>query len=112
LSQLAIDFDCRVHARAADPLTSHVAAARAREFAAGHVEIILAALQDHGPQTLDEIAKRTRLTSVQIARRLADMRPVSDDCPHGKGLAEPTGETRLSASGRPERVWRALIPKI
>ena len=56
------------------------------------------ALFDHGPQTIDEIAKRTPLNSVQIARRLSE-------CDR-RGLAEPTGLCRLSASGRMERVWR------
>ena len=46
---------------------------------------------------IDEIAKRTQLTSVQVARRTSDM--------HKRGMAEPTGSTRLSASGRNERVW-------
>lgn len=61
------------------------------------IGIILGCLQDHGPQTIDEIAKRTQLTSVQVARRTSDM--------HKRGMAEPTGSTRLSASGRNERVW-------
>lgn len=77
-------------ARTTDPATSHVAAQRAAAFAGSHIDVILACLGRHGPQTIDEIAKRTPLNSVQIAR----------------GLAEPTGLCRLSASGRPERVWR------
>ena len=71
-----------------------------QEFAGGHIGIILGCLQDHGPQTIDEIAKRTQLTSVQVARRTSDM--------HKRGLAGPTGSTRLSASGRNERVWGVM----
>lgn len=85
-------------ARTTDPATSHVAAQRAAAFAGSHIDVILACLGRHGPQTIDEIAKRTPLNSVQIARGLAE-------CDR-RGLAEPTGLCRLSASGRPERVWR------
>lgn len=109
--QLVFDIAPRYLARTDDPPTSKVAAARVREFAGGHVGTILACLQDFGPQTIDEIAKRTNLTAEQIARRLADMRPKSAEVPHGKSLAEPTGATRNSASGRPERVWRALVSR-
>jgi len=97
--QLAIEFDARTHARRGDPGTSHEAAARVREFASGHCAVILTTLREYGGQTIDEIAKRTHLTAVQVARRLPDLQKA--------GKAAPTGEERLSASGRPERVWRA-----
>lgn len=84
MNQIAL-FDHGPRARQSDPWTSHVAAQRATEFAGTH--------------TIDEIAKRTPLGSVQIARRLSE-------CDR-RGLAEPTGLCRMSASGRPERVWRA-----
>ncbi len=93
-------FDPRYLARSTDPETSRQAARGAHEFAGAHIGIVLACLKTHGPQTIDEIAKRTALTSVQVARRTSDM--------HKRGLAEPTGATRLSASGRRERVWVAL----
>lgn len=90
MNQLAL-LDDGPRARQSDSWTSHAAAHRAAEFAGTHTDIILACLMRHGPQTIDEIAKRTPLNSVQIARR----------------LSEPTGLCRMSASGRPERVWRA-----
>ena len=89
-------------ARKTDPATSHAAAARAGEFAAGHASRILAALQDNGPSTADEIAHATGLTVVQVDRRLPEMQR--------SGIAAPTGETRLSASRVPQRVWKALLP--
>lgn len=98
--QLDIPFEPRSHARRTDPGTSHEAAARAREFASGHCAVILTTLMEYGPQTIDEIAKRTHLTAVQVARRLPDLQKA--------GKAEPTGEERLSASGRPERVWMVV----
>ncbi len=96
MNQLTI-FDTAPLARQTDPWTSHAAAARVGEFGASHIDIILACLAKHGPQTIDEIAKRTPLNSVQIARRLADCEK--------RLLAEPTGTCRPSASGRMERVW-------
>ena len=86
-------------ARTADPETSHIAAARTVEFRANHAGRILAALQDRGPMTVDQIAKVTDLTAWQVNKRLPELKRAN--------VAAPTGETRLSASGRPERVWRA-----
>lgn len=98
--QLDLSFDPRTHARRHDPATSAMAAERVKEFASGHCKTILDCLQEHGPQTIDEIAKRTDLTSTQIARRLPDLQKA------GKTL--PTDQTRLSASGRQERVWKTV----
>lgn len=97
MNQLAL-LDDGPRARQSDSWTSHAAAQRVAEFAGSHIDVILACLVRHGPQTIDEIAKRTPLNSVQISRRLSE-------CDR-RGLAEPTGLCRLSASGRPERVWR------
>jgi len=49
--------------------------------------------------TVDQIAKVTELTAWQTNKRLPELQRA--------GVAVPTGETRLSASGRPERVWRS-----
>ena len=84
--------------RRTDPVTSKIAGTMAREFKGDHERRILEAL-DQGPGTKDEIASRCGLTEQQVARRM-----------HGlarAGLVETTGTTRPSASGRPERVWRA-----
>lgn len=43
-----IDPHPTVLARATDPVTSHLAAARVREFAKGHREVILDCLREHG----------------------------------------------------------------
>lgn len=99
-SQLSIDFAAASHARRGDPSTSKDSAARVREFAAGQCADILAVLRERGPLTCDEIAKHSHLMAHQINKRTADL--------FKAGLASPTGETRLSASGRSERVWRAI----
>ena len=59
MNQLAIDFDAHTLARSSDPITSHIAATRVCEFQSGHIGIVLAVLNDYGPSTADEIAKRS-----------------------------------------------------
>ena len=95
MNQIAIDWEA--NARQTDPWTSHAAAARVREFASGHIAIILECLERHGPQTADEIASRVGLLSHQVNKRLSDCQK--------RELARPTGLCRLSASNRLERVW-------
>jgi hypothetical protein len=77
-------------ARATDPSTSHEAAAKVDRFASGHYAQILEALAT--PGTIHELAARTKLNEVQIARRLPEL--------HGAKKAKPTEEKRNGA-----RVW-------
>ena len=86
-------------ARNTDPSTSHLAAAACEEFASKHRASILQALRLDGPAGKDELARRTGLDGVAIARRLPEMQR--------KGLVCPTGRTVPSSKGRAERVWRA-----
>lgn len=95
-----VDFDARTHARSLDPSTSHAAAQSLAQFARGHCKVILAALEQYGPMTVDEIAARTPLKSQQINKRTSDL--------HKKGLIRPTGELRRSDSGHLERVWERV----
>lgn len=91
-----LELDMRTRARTSDPETSHDAAAKARSFAQGHYHLICQALR-HGPQTIYEIADRTGLTHVQVARRTAEMNGVQ---------IERCAETRPSPSGRACHLWR------
>jgi predicted ArsR family transcriptional regulator len=84
--------------RRTDPVTSKIAGAMAREFRGDHERRILEALAA-GPGTKDEIAGRCGLSEQQVARRMHG--------PARAGLVETPGTTRPSASGRPERVYRA-----
>ncbi len=59
--------------RATDPATSVQAAEGAQLFRASHCERIVAALDVHGPSTAHELSARTRLTVVQIDRRLPEI---------------------------------------
>ena len=98
MNQISIDWEA--NARESDPWTSHAAAARVREFASGHIAIILDCLREHGPATADEIASRVGLLSHQVNKRLSDCQK--------RQLARPTGLCRLSASNRLERVWEVV----
>ncbi len=59
--------------RATDPATSVQAAEGAQLFRASHCERIVAALEQHGAKTAHELASLTRLTVVQIDRRLPEL---------------------------------------
>lgn len=83
-------------ARASDPETSH-AAARMVTFDHAHYGAILGALS-WGEATIYDIAIRSGLTHVQVARRLPEMQE--------KRLVCPTGETAVGPTGRQCRVWR------
>ena len=96
-AQLAIDFEKR--ARRDDPETSHAAARRVSEFASEHHAKIQGSLMQQGPGTIYELAERTGLDHVAVARRLPELEEL--------GTAEPTDETRPSPKGRACRVWRA-----
>lgn len=100
-AQFDIDFYLNAPAaRRTDPGTSHLAAASAKELQAQHHKIILAALNEHGPGSKDRIATLTRLTGVQVCRRLGELEKLDK--------ARPTGRTVPSTAGRQEREWMAV----
>jgi hypothetical protein len=83
-------------ARREDPITSQLAAAAAKDLAGEHYCAILDAL-DAGDGTIYELAQRTGLTHVQVARRMPELEKLR--------LVTTTDETRPSPSGRACRVW-------
>lgn len=87
-------------ARRTDPATSKAAAIAAVELRAQHQALILDALKRHGPLGKDAIAARTRLTGVQVCRRLTELQRDK--------LIQTTGQTVVSTSGRAEREWRLV----
>lgn len=91
-------------ARRRDPHTSKIAALRATEFAEHHVDVIRAALKQ-GPATIYELAERTGLDHVAIARRMVEMQVTGMARVRRKADGSP--ETRQGKSGRPCRVWEA-----
>lgn len=86
--------------RRRDPETSKAAGRAARETGlVGRHELLILEALAAGPGTKDELASRIgTLSEQQVARRMHGL--------HRAGLVEPTGTTRPSRSGRPERVWR------
>jgi predicted ArsR family transcriptional regulator len=87
-------------ARKSDPITSHLAAKRAAEFAPTHARRILSCLMYYGPCTVDELAARASMPSQAINKRLPELQRA--------GLALPVaGKLRPSDSGRMARVWSA-----
>lgn len=101
-AQFPLDFTKR--ARGSDPETSHQAAARVIDFAHGHYALILGALGLHGNATIHELAERTGLDAVAVARRTAEL--------HDAGRIEPSGEKRPSPTGRPCRVWMLIAQRL
>jgi len=87
-------------ARLRDPATSHEAAALVERFAAGHQAQILEALRRFKRAGAEQIAAATKIDAYAIRKRLPEMQR--------EGLVRVTGETRLTATGRHERVWEIV----
>lgn len=83
-------------ARRADPATSQEAASRVREFEGEHYRLILEALAVSNG-TIYAVAARSRLSHVQVARRMPELKSA--------GKVRPDG-TALGPTGRSCRVWR------
>jgi len=62
-----------VLSRSSDPETSRVAGENSKEFRARHISKIWAVLKDFGPMNKNEIAVKTGLDPVQVARRGKEM---------------------------------------
>jgi predicted ArsR family transcriptional regulator len=87
-------------ARKLDPATSHEAASRVGEFSQDHQTRIMAALT-FGELGAEQIGTEVGLDAYAVRKRLAELAAMH--------LAEPTGETRRTSTGRSERIWR-LVP--
>ena len=100
MTRLAIEFASVTHARRTDPDTSHDSAGRVREFAGGQCADILLRLRRFGPLGAEQIAAIIGIDAYAVRKRLSDLEHA--------GLAYPFSETRKTASGRSERIWRAV----
>ena len=87
-------------ARRSDPETSKAAARAAVDLATQHQAAIVRCLKQFGALGKDGIASRTRITGVQVARRLPELERI--------GLVKLTGKRVPSTSGRSEREWGAV----
>lgn len=97
--QLDLDFAARQRARRTDPETSHEAAREVVTFAHDHHAKILGSLVTQGAGTIYELAARTGLDHVAVARRLPELEEFK--------VARPTEIKRVGPTGRQCRVWVA-----
>lgn len=86
-------------ARSKDPSTSKRAAVRVKDFAESMCGKIYEELKK-ADGTYEELSNRTGLTPHQVGRRLSDLQKANK--------AEPTDKERPGASGRAQRIWRAI----
>ncbi len=87
-------------ARRTDPGTSEHAAHAATSFAGTQCDRIRAALALHGPMDPEQLGAVVGIEPYAARKRLADLKRV--------GQADTTGDVVRTASGRRQRVWRAL----
>ena len=99
MNQMAMEFNPRTLARRTDPVTSHEAAHRVREFGASQCAEILALLRAHGQMTPEQIAAHMRIDAYAVRKRLPELERA--------GNARPNGMTAPTVSGRHQRVWVA-----
>lgn len=84
-------------ARARDPQTSHDAASTVDRFASGHYALILDALRRFKRAGAEQIAGATHLDAYQVRKRTVELERA--------GRIRVTDETRVTATGRRERIW-------
>ncbi len=96
---LNLDLFDPPRARRSDPATSHAVAAQVSRFARGHYALILETLRRFGEAGAEQIAGAIQLDAYQVRKRLPEM--------ERGGLVTPTNDTRLTATGRHERIWKA-----
>jgi biotin operon repressor len=86
------------HAHRDDIDTSHEAAGRAENMASRHRSMVHNWLMIIGPQSSEQIAAGVGLDSLQVMKRISDLR--SD------GVVIDSGERRLTRTGRKAAVWK------
>ena len=106
MNQLAFDLEPRTLARRSNPITSHQAAARVKDFAAGQYATILKVLREHGPCTAHEVATYCGLDYAQVGRRLGELGAAG----HARVVLDGDGKalTLMTPSGRSARVWSCV----
>jgi len=88
-------------ARRRDPATSHDAARSMRTAATEQGARVFNALQALGQAGAEQIAERSGMDAYAVRKRLPEL--------EAAGVIQTTGDTRRTASGRSERVWRVVL---
>lgn len=93
-------------ARSSDPITSFMAADRVHEFKAAQHQQIMLALLTLGKAGAEQIGDLIELDGYQVRKRLSELKAAFMAHPL---MVEGTNvpQTRLTASGRHERIWVA-----
>ena len=97
------DFIPEQHVRKTDPATSRMASDQAGGLSHRHCAEIKKTLDDVFPKGLnfEEIANLAGFTqTTQVSRRMVDL--------ERQGMAERTGETSMTSSGRHAQTWRGM----
>ena len=94
-----LDFEPHKHRHNADPHTSVEAAIKAADFAPNHRQKVFEALKWRAMAS-EEISAFTRLTYMQVQRRVSDL--------HNDGVIEPSGRVHKNRSGCDAVVWRVV----
>lgn len=84
--------------RATDPVESFMAADQAVDLIKSHERLIAAALEQHGPGSVDAIARLCKLTGYAVGKRVTAL--------HTSGRIELTGRSVKSDAGRSQREWK------
>lgn len=97
----------RVRARSTDPATSHHAANSVSATTINRTHVaILRLLQQHGPQTDEDIARLINTVDADLRVSSSGLRTRRSELA-GMGLVIDTRDTRPSSLGRPSIVWAA-----
>jgi len=91
------DF-ARTHAHTDDIETSHISAHRARNTAERHRQMVFDCLEERGPLSSEEIADFVCLSTLQVMKRISDLR--------NDGIVIDSGERKRTQAGRPAAVWK------
>lgn len=94
-------------ARNSDPITSHLAAERVKEFSGPQQEQILACLIEHGPMGAEGISAILNIPAYALRKRLPEMEAVLTSHAGDFYTVDPTGKLLRTSSGRQEREWAA-----
>lgn len=104
MAKFVEEFDPKKHARKTDPTTSQMASMQAGQLAHQHCAEIKRVLDEVYPDGLnfEEISTKVGFQqTTQVSRRMVDL--------ERQGMAERTGETRQTSSGRQAQIWRAVV---